>query len=89
MLSITDNLITRNYTVRLFLTSILLTLSSGNFAFDNQGFAQTQAMAPFTRKFGNYNAKTKTYALPSEFLSLSNGIPFLVLILGEPCPSRR
>jgi hypothetical protein len=37
---ITDNLVTRNYTVRLFLSSIILTLSSANFAFDNQGFAQ-------------------------------------------------
>ena len=30
----------QHYTVRLFVTSILLTLSSANFAFDNQGFSQ-------------------------------------------------
>lgn len=40
--------------------------------FDNQGFAQTQAMDPFIRQFGDYNASTKTYAIPSWLLSLLN-----------------
>ena len=44
-----DNLITRNYTVRLFLTSILLTLSSANYAFDNQGFGQVGPVLPLQR----------------------------------------
>lgn len=42
---LSDNLVTRNYTVRLFLSSIILTLSSANFAFDNQGFAQASTRA--------------------------------------------
>jgi hypothetical protein len=40
--------------------------------FDNQGFAQTQAMDPFIRQFGDYNPTTKTYAIPSWLLSLLN-----------------
>lgn len=79
--SLTNNLVTCNYTWRLFLTSILLTLSSANFAFDNQGFAQTQAMTPFIRRFGTKNAKG-AYALPATFLSYSNGFPFIVLLVG-------
>lgn len=40
MVSLNENPITRHYTVRLFLSSIILTSSSANFAFDNQGFSQ-------------------------------------------------
>lgn len=35
-----DNAISRHYTWRLLATSSILTLSSANFAFDNQGFSQ-------------------------------------------------
>jgi hypothetical protein len=45
MVSLTDNVVTRNYTVKLFLSSIVLTLSSANFAFDNQGFGQVRRSA--------------------------------------------
>ena len=39
-------------------------------------------MGPFKQRFGTYNPKTKTYALPSSFLSYSNAFPFLLLICG-------
>lgn len=60
MVSLKDNILTRNYTWRLFFTSILLTLSSANFAFDNQGFAQTQAMTRECREWeGCYRTRTR------------------------------
>lgn len=37
-----DNPISRHYTWRLLVTSSILTLSSANFAFDNQGFSQVR-----------------------------------------------
>lgn len=42
MFNLRNNVLTRNYTARLFGSSILLTLSSANFAFDNQGFSQVK-----------------------------------------------
>jgi len=41
-------------------------------------------MAPFQRRFGEYNPHVKKYALPSSFLSYSNAFPFLLLICGTP-----
>ena len=68
--------IASHYTLMLFCTSSLLTLSSANFAFDNQAFAQTQAMNPFIRQFGNcaINPKThkETCRIPTYFTSLFN-----------------
>lgn len=40
-------------------------------------------MPYFVRRFGDYNPATKTYALPSTFLSFSNAFPFLLLICGR------
>ena len=45
--------VTQHYTLKLFLYSLLLTLSSANFAFDNQAHNQTQAMDAFERAFGD------------------------------------
>lgn len=39
-----DNVISRHYTWRLLATSSILTLSSANFAFDNQGFSQVSVV---------------------------------------------
>ncbi|WWD00014.1 hypothetical protein V866_006922 [Kwoniella sp. B9012] len=74
--------ITKHYTVQLALCSGLLTLSSANYAFDNQGMAQTQAMNPFIRQFGEYNPKTKSYAIPAYFLSLMNSLVFIGFAFG-------
>jgi hypothetical protein len=41
-------------------------------AFDNQGLAQTQALEPFIRRFGD-RLPNGTYAIPAYFLSFMNG----------------
>ena len=60
-----------NYNMGLFLSSSLLTLSTFNFAFDNQGFAQTQAMTQFLAVFGDLQPNG-TYAFSTSFTSLFN-----------------
>ncbi|GFZ49259.1 hypothetical protein JCM24511_07378 [Saitozyma sp. JCM 24511] len=50
--------------------------------FDNQGFSQTQAMDAFAQRFGNYNPTTKTWAVPTYFLSFLNGFPSIGQALG-------
>ena len=68
--------ITRHYNLQLALSSGLLTLSSCNYAFDNQGFSQTQAMQQFLSKFADtYDRSTKEYAFSTCFLSLYNSKP--------------
>jgi hypothetical protein len=81
MFNLRDNVLTRNYTARLFGSSILLTLSSANFAFDNQGFSQVKH--PFIRRFGDLGPSGK-YTLPATFLSYSNAFPFILLVFGKP-----
>ncbi|KAJ5616896.1 hypothetical protein N7537_002010 [Penicillium hordei] len=67
---------------RLALSCSLIALSSFNYAFDNQGFAQTQAMDAFEKKFGVYDAKAKTWALDTQWKSYFNGLPYLTFACG-------
>ena len=60
----------QHYTKTLFLSSSLLTLSSMNYAFDNQAFSQTLALQPFIDTFGVCTAKG--CALDNTWLSLFN-----------------
>jgi SP family sugar:H+ symporter-like MFS transporter len=53
-----------------------------NYGFDNQGIATSQAMAAFQKQFGDYNPKTKTYAIPSFWLSLLNSLNFIGFAFG-------
>jgi SP family sugar:H+ symporter-like MFS transporter len=62
---------------RLALACSLIALSSFNYGFDNQAFATTQAMDSFTKKFGDYNAKTKKYVLNPVWLSLFNSLVYI------------
>ncbi|KAH6673458.1 general substrate transporter [Halenospora varia] len=62
---------------RLALSCSLIALSSFNYGFDNQAFATTQAMNAFTKQFGDYNAKKKTYALDPVWLSLFNSLVYI------------
>ena len=41
----------------------IIALSQINFGLDQGVFNNTQAMSPFARKFGVFNAKTQTYVL--------------------------
>lgn len=60
----------------------LIAVSQFSYGFDNQAFAQSQAMDAFDRQFGEYNAAKGTWSLPTEFKSLLNGIPFIGFAFG-------
>lgn len=47
------------------------------FGYDSSSFSGVQAMDPFVRQFGSYNAATGTYALSSLTKSLMNSLPLL------------
>lgn len=81
--ALSENAIARHYTWRLLATSSLLTLSSANFAFDNQGFSQTQAMNAFINRFGHFDEEKGRIALTANFLAYSNAFPLLLLVCGE------
>lgn len=70
---------------RLALSCSLIALSSFNYAFDNQGFAQTQAMDAFTKKFGVYSSVTDSWTLDTQWKSYFNGLPYLTFACGMIC----
>jgi SP family sugar:H+ symporter-like MFS transporter len=67
---------------QLALSCSLIALSSFNYAFDNQGYAQSQAMDAFTETFGEYNAAKGKYALNTQWLAFFNGFPYLAFAVG-------
>lgn len=74
--------ITKHFNRTLFLSVLLIAVSQFNYGFDNQSFAQTQAMDAFDKQFGTYDASTGTYSLSTSFASLLNGIPFIGFAVG-------
>lgn len=66
----------QHFNLQLALACLLIAVSTFNYGFDNQAFATTQAMTPFTRQFGVYNPKTKKYALETYWLSLFNSLNY-------------
>jgi SP family sugar:H+ symporter-like MFS transporter len=68
---------------RLALSCSLIALSSFNYAFDNQGFAQTQAMDGFEKSFGVYDAKAESWVLDTQWKSYFNGLPYLTFACGK------
>lgn len=56
------------------LSVALLFFSAFNYGFSDQSFASTQATAAFARQFGEYDAKTRRYALTTVYLSLLNSV---------------
>ncbi|EXJ82268.1 hypothetical protein A1O3_06081 [Capronia epimyces CBS 606.96] len=66
----------------LALGCLLIALSSTNYGFDNQAFATTQAMPPFTRRFGKLNHATGKYALEPYWLSLFNSLNYIGFAAG-------
>lgn len=74
--------ITQHFNRTLFLSVVLIAVSQFNYGFDNQAFAQTQAMDAFDKQFGEYDASIGTYALPTQFESLLNGVPFVGFAVG-------
>lgn len=74
--------ITKHFNRRLFLSVLLIAVSQFNYGFDNQAFAQTQAMDAFTKKFGVYNEGKGKYVLETYWLSLFNSTPFVGFAIG-------
>jgi hypothetical protein len=75
--------IVKHFNRRLSLSVVLIAVSQFNYGFDNQAFAQTQAMNAFTEQFGDYNPKTEKYYLKTYWLSLFNSLPFIGFAVGE------
>lgn len=75
--------IAKHFNQRLFLSVVLIAVSQFNYGFDNQAFAQTQAMDAFQAQFGDYNPKTKKYGLQTYWLSLFNSLPFIGFAIGN------
>ncbi|KAJ5655253.1 hypothetical protein N7507_007203 [Penicillium longicatenatum] len=71
-----------SFNTRLTLSVLLIAISQFNFGFDQQEFASAQAMDAFAKQFGKYNAETRTYALPTTWLSFFNGFNYLGQALG-------
>ncbi|KAH8878698.1 general substrate transporter [Thozetella sp. PMI_491] len=55
----------------------LIAFSQFNFGFDQQGFAATQAMDDFDRRFGTYSEQQKMWILEPVWLSLFNSLPYI------------
>jgi MFS transporter, SP family, sugar:H+ symporter len=72
----------QHFTLRLGLSVGLISMSTMNYGFDNQGIATSQAMAAFQKQFGDYNPVTRTYAIPSYWLSLLNSLNFIGFAFG-------
>lgn len=51
--------------------------------FDQQGYSATQAMDPFIRQFGRWDAEEGEYVLPPVWLSFFNGFNYLGQATGE------
>ena len=75
--------ITRHFNRTLALSCSLVALSQLNYGFDNQGFSTTQSMDAFTKQFGEYDAATGTWSIPSYFLSLLDSLNYIGFAVGE------
>jgi SP family sugar:H+ symporter-like MFS transporter len=67
----------KHFNKQLILACSLVALSTFNYGFDNQAFATTQAMTPFTEQFGVYNSPTNAYVLEPYWLSLFNSMNYI------------
>lgn len=74
--------ISKHFNGTLTLSVLLIAISQFNYGFDNQAFAQTQAMEAFDKQFGEYNPAKGAYAIPTKWLSLMNGLPFIGFAIG-------
>jgi hypothetical protein len=73
----------RYFNRTLTLAVLLIAVSTFNYGFDNQAFATTQSMEPFTERFGVYDAKTKTWSLEPTWLSLFNSLNYIGFAAGK------
>lgn len=73
----------RYFNGTLLLSVFIIAVSTFNYGFDNQAFATTQSMDYFARQFGERNAKTGVYELPSDWLALFNSLNYIGFAAGR------
>lgn len=78
-----NNHLVRHFTPRLAGAVGLISLSTLNYGFDNQGIATSQAMQAYEKQFGVYDPSTKTWAIPTYWTSLLNSLNFIGFAVGE------
>jgi len=74
--------INKGFTLQLWLSVILIMISTMNYGFDNNSFNSTQAMNPWLQQFGTYDPPTKTYILPGYVSSLFNSLVYVGFATG-------
>lgn len=72
----------RDFNQAMFCSMALLFVSAFNYGFSDQSFASTQATTAFTKQFGDFNPKTKKYALSALYLSLLNSLKAGTQLIG-------
>lgn len=72
----------RYFNRRLAFSIFVIAVSTFNYGFDNQAFATTQAMEAFTRRFGEYDGSTGSYAINSQWLALFNSLNYIGFAAG-------
>lgn len=73
----------RYFNRTLFLSVLLIAISTFNYGFDNQAFATTQAMDHFTRTFGDFDERSGKYVLDPDWLALFNSLNYIGFAAGE------
>ena len=73
----------RYFNRTLFLSVLLVAISTFNYGFDNQAFATTQAMEHFTKTFGDFDERTGKYALDPDWLALFNSLNYIGFAAGK------
>ncbi|KAL2835596.1 general substrate transporter [Aspergillus pseudoustus] len=76
------NHLIKHFTPRLAAAVGLISLSTLNYGFDNQGIATSQAMASYKRQFGVYDPETESWAIPTYWTSLLNSLNFIGFAVG-------
>ncbi|KAL2869712.1 general substrate transporter [Aspergillus lucknowensis] len=77
-----ENHLIKHFTPRLAAAVGLISLSTLNYGFDNQGIATSQAMASYKRQFGVYDPETQSWAIPTYWTSLLNSLNFIGFAAG-------
>ncbi|KAL8365695.1 hypothetical protein RB595_004479 [Gaeumannomyces hyphopodioides] len=76
------NRVLRHFNGQLALAFAVIAVSTFNYGFDNAGYATTQAMEPFQRQFGEWDAAAGMYRIPPYWLSLFNSLNFIGFAAG-------
>ncbi len=60
----------------------VIAVSTFNYGFDNAAYSNTQAMEPFQRQFGEWDAGLGKYRIPPYWLSLFNSLNYIGFAAG-------